>query len=74
MKLITKLLVFLIHFFFLDTCLFQIKMISLLGASVFILLPTAILRGGIYRTLALFCRPFVVWALENETSVSGFTD
>lgn len=49
-------------------------MISLLGTSVFILLPTAILRGGIYRTLALFCRPFVVWALENETSVSGFTD
>lgn len=44
-------------------------MISLFGASVFILLPTAVLKGDVYWTLALFSRPIVVWALENETFV-----
>lgn len=47
-------------------------MISLLGTSIFILLPAAILRGGIYGTLALFSRPLVIWALENGSSVARF--
>lgn len=44
-------------------------MISLLGTSIFILLSAAILKGGVYWTLALFSRPVIIWALENETSV-----
>lgn len=63
---------YMLFFFLRDTCLFRIKMISLLGTSIFILLPAAILRGGIYGTLALFSRPLVIWALENGSSVARF--
>lgn len=39
---------------------FLVSMISLLGMFNFVLLPTAILEGVIYWTLALFSRPVVI--------------